>query len=163
MTQTNNLVSKRIHNVKCSLENAEQSFLDNHGLKGELDLMLAEAELKNLRRKKDFPWIWNRRVLAGIIAFMVLLGGFGGWHVARNRYRNRAARPAPTVVQQEIVPSLQVEAKNVPPASQTTLEENQVKIEKQTVTQNKEQQVDISRADLHKLVQSARVELNNSK
>lgn len=29
--------------------------MDNKDIRGELDLMLAEAELKNLRRKKDPP------------------------------------------------------------------------------------------------------------
>ena len=42
--------------------------MDNKDIRGELDLMLAEAELKNLRRKKDRPWSWNRQVLAGCFA-----------------------------------------------------------------------------------------------
>ena len=42
--------------------------MDNKDIRGELDLMLAEAELKNLRRKKDRPWSWNRQLLAGCIA-----------------------------------------------------------------------------------------------
>ena len=31
-----------IDDVKCSLDNAQQSFRKNNGLRGELDLMLAE-------------------------------------------------------------------------------------------------------------------------
>ena len=46
MAQNGRSVYQRIRSVKSSLDNAEQSFLDNNGMRGELDLMLAEAELK---------------------------------------------------------------------------------------------------------------------
>ena len=52
--------------------------MDNKDIRGELDLMLAEAELKNLRRKKDRPWSWNRQVLAGCAAVLLVVAGFGG-------------------------------------------------------------------------------------
>ena len=45
MAQPGNSLFRRIRNVKSSLDNAEQSFLDNKDIRGELDLMLAEAEL----------------------------------------------------------------------------------------------------------------------
>ena len=64
MAQPSNSVFRRIRSVKSSLDNAEQSFLDNKDIRGELDLMLAEAELKNLRKKKDVPWSWNRHLFA---------------------------------------------------------------------------------------------------
>ena len=44
---------QRIRSAKQSLENAEKSFQDDRGMRGELDLMLAEAELKNLRNKQS--------------------------------------------------------------------------------------------------------------
>ena len=65
MTQSSRTLFQRIRCIKSSLDKAEQSFMDNKDIRGELDLMLAEAELKNLRRKKDRPWSWNRQVLAG--------------------------------------------------------------------------------------------------
>ena len=64
--------------------------MDNKDIRGELDLMLAEAELKNLRRKKDRPWSWNRQVLAGCAAVLLIVAGFGGWCFARNHYRVKA-------------------------------------------------------------------------
>lgn len=82
MVHNKRSVFQRIHSVKTSLENAEQSFLDNNGVRGELDLMLAEAELKNLRRKQDVPWSWSRHVLAMCVAAMLALAGFAGWYYA---------------------------------------------------------------------------------
>lgn len=38
-------ICEHIRNVKSSLENAEKSFRENNGMRGELDLMLAEAEI----------------------------------------------------------------------------------------------------------------------
>ena len=72
MVHNKRSVFQRIHSVKTSLENAEQSFLDNNGVRGELDLMLAEAELKNLSRKQDVPWSWSRHVLAMCVAVSCL-------------------------------------------------------------------------------------------
>ena len=82
MVHNKRSVFQRIHSVKTSLENAEQSFMDNNGVRGELDLMLAEAELKNLRRKQDVPWSWSRHVLAMCVAAMLALAGFAGWYYA---------------------------------------------------------------------------------
>ena len=98
MAQPGNSLFRRIRNVKSSLDNAEQSFLDNKDIRGELDLMLAEAELKNLRKKKDVPWSWNRQLLAGCIAVLLVLAGVGGWYFARGHYKQRARAAAPPVV-----------------------------------------------------------------
>ena len=43
-------ICEHIRNVKSSLENAEKSFRENNGMRGELDLMLAEAEIKQIGR-----------------------------------------------------------------------------------------------------------------
>lgn len=156
MAQPGNSLFRRIRNVKSSLDNAEQSFLDNKDIRGELDLMLAEAELKNLRKKKDVPWSWNRQLLAGCIAVLLVLAGVGGWYFARGHYKQRARAAAPPVV----------DTANVAGAT-TALPEAAKQQESKAVTEHsKEQnqsQVSISKADMRKLVQSARVELSNSK
>ena len=160
MAQPSNSLFRRIRSVKSSLDNAEQSFLDNKEIRGELDLMLAEAELKNLRKKKDGPWSWNRQILAGIVALLLVMAGVGGWYFARGHYKARAAKAVPTVNSAVTVNSVTPQQEQQTKASAGV----QQKQEKSTPAAKEEQgQVSISKADLHKLVQSARVELSNSK
>lgn len=169
MAQANRSVFQRIHSVKSSLENAEQSFLDNNGMRGELDLMLAEAELKNLRRKQDLPWSWNRHILAMCVAALVALAGFGGWYYASESLAIGNA----LVAKQEVQLSLPVQAMQITEQTITTKqaqEENIVPIIGEAfmnttpaARQAYKQQVNISDADVRRLVQSARVELSNSK
>jgi hypothetical protein len=70
---------QRIRSAKVSLDNAEQSFKAKQEVRGELDLMLAEAELKNLRQKRASKVVWTRQLLAACCAGLILLGGYGGW------------------------------------------------------------------------------------
>lgn len=161
MARSNRSLFQRIRCVKSSLDNAEQSFLDNKDIRGELDLMLAEAELKNLRRKKDVPWSWNRHLLAVCAAALLVLTGFGGWYCAKDHYLQRRAVAAPS--------GAHIAAPTAEPVGQAAAVKAEA-IEK-TVQQDipaqaaepVKQQVTISKADMHRLVQSARAELSNSK
>lgn len=160
MAQSEHLVSRRIRKVKSSLESAEQSFLDNKDLRGELDLMLAEAELKNLCRKKNVPWNWNRQFLAICSALLLLLAGLGGWYVGKDYYE-KASIESPindakvtnneniniSIVKEEVV--------KIPVSKGKDIADNNSKKELNHAF--------ISKSDLHKLVQSARVELSSSK
>ena len=71
-------ICEHIRNVKSSLENAEK-FRENNGMRGELDLMLAEAEIKHLREKRGWVSVWTRQRLALLAAAIVVLAGYGGW------------------------------------------------------------------------------------
>ena len=78
MTRKQSLCS-RIRNARASLDNAERSFRRNQDVRGELDLMLAEAELENLRQKRS-GWIsWTRHTLALFLAVLILAAGGLGW------------------------------------------------------------------------------------
>ena len=78
MTRKQSLCS-RIRNARASLDNAERSFRSNQDVRGELDLMLAEAELENLRQKRS-GWIsWTRHTLALFLAVLILAAGGLGW------------------------------------------------------------------------------------
>lgn len=172
-------VYQRIRSVKSSLENAEQSFLENNGMRGELDLMLAEAELKNLRCKKDVPWSWNRQLLAVCSAAMLALAGLGGWYYAQGSVmeaapHNEAASSAPLTVaevRREVPVQPQAQQKTVNSAARNEDVQIQSKAavinnrQKAAAQENARQdnQVTISRDDMRRLVQSARVELSNSK
>lgn len=160
MSKTNGSLYQRIRYIKSSLDNAEQSFLDNKSMRGELDLMLAEAEFKNLRRKKDVPWNWNRQLLACCAALMLLLAGFGGWYYAKDSYGS-----VPAAASAKEVKSFKADAPK--PTSEHVVEKKLIAPEQSAVKpaaqEGNAQDVYISKAGMRKLVQSARVELSSSK
>jgi hypothetical protein len=80
-----NSLCERIRNARANLANAEQSFQAKQDVRGELDLMLAEAEMQNLRKRRSKRMLWTRQLLAGLCAVLVLLGGYGGWLWAQAR------------------------------------------------------------------------------
>lgn len=160
MAKSGKSLFDRIGSVKNSLENAEQSFKDNKDMRGELDLMLAEAELKNLRRKKDIPWTWNRHVLAICVAFMVVFGGIIGWYFAMDQYQSANATSAPTTSDSVKIPKGSSSNKNSTPEVKNSGQNIKTKSEETKANSN---QITISKNDMRRLVQSARVELSNSK
>ena len=165
MAQPGSSLFRRIRNVKSSLDNAEQSFLDNKDIRGELDLMLAEAELKNLRKKKDVPWSWNRQLLAGCIAVLLVLAGVGGWYFARDHYKQRSSTTiVPAAASAAAVDEAPPQPVTKPQEARSVVRTEQAKdsVTEAAPKQN-QSQVSISKSDLRKLVQSARVELSNSK
>lgn len=162
MTQSSRTLFQRIRYIKSSLDKAEQSFMDNKDIRGELDLMLAEAELKNLRRKKDRPWSWNRQVLAGCAAVLLVVAGFGGWCFARNHYRAKAQAVLPPVAAPVVKPEQKMPVQATVPEA-AAIQKQQAKDTPVQEKQGTPDRVTISKADMHKLVQSARVELSNSK
>ena len=87
-----------IDDVKCSLDNAQQSFRKNNGLRGELDLMLAEASIRYLREKRGFASVWNRQKLAAILAVLLVLAGYGGWLYAGVSHDEAVNIPAAAAV-----------------------------------------------------------------
>ena len=165
MAQPGNSLFRRIRNVKSSLDNAEQSFLDNKDIRGELDLMLAEAELKNLRKKKDVPWSWNRQLLAGCIAVLLVLAGVGGWYFARDHYKQRSSTTiVPAAASAAAVDEAPPQPVTKPQEARSVVRTEQAKdsVTEAAPKQN-QSQFSISKSDMRKLVQSARVELSNSK
>lgn len=164
MAQNGRSVYQRIRSVKSSLDNAEQSFLDNNGMRGELDLMLAEAELKNLRHNKDVPWSWSRHMLAMCVAALLALAGLGGWYYAHGSIavagKNQTAEQVVPASLSKGKVSKSIETKNtiILPFGDQTI--NNVPVARQA---DYVQQVNITEADMRRLVQSARVELSNSK
>lgn len=170
MAQPGRNLFHRIRCIKSSLDKAEQSFLDNKDIRGELDLMLAEAELKNLRRKKDRPWSWNRQLLAGCVALLLVIAGAGGWYIAKDHYRAKAMAAQRAVARQteQMAKAEQAATPAAPKAAQAAKPQTIIveKPVKQDVPVEAEKpaasRVTISKADMHKLVQSARVELSNS-
>lgn len=176
MAQSQN-VFRRIRNIKHSLENAEQSFLDNKGIRGELDLMLAEAEFSNLRRKKDVPWHWNRQLLALCMAVLLGLSGFGGWYYAVHHARAAMPDKSAEVKQNDLLVDNKFSDKTAdisitdavnkmdkPVQNTETVPVNKKSVAQtqNMISQQQKQQVMLSDADMRRLVKSARTELTSS-
>ncbi len=160
MVKVGKSTCKRIRSVRLSLENAEQSFLDNKDMRGELDLMLAEAELKNLRRKQTFPWSWNRQLLALCVASLLVLASAGGWYYANLN------QPAPLVPARTATVLLQVES--TPQTVQNSLlvspSVGEAKVNKKSkeYPQGAPTMTRLENVDIKQLVHSARAELSSS-
>lgn len=145
------IVSERIRTVKSSLENAEQNFRDNNGMRGELDLMLAEAEFKNLRRKSNVPWNWNRHMLAACTAILLVLAGFGGWY-----YHSVSAQNA---MQAEVTQSA-VKAPEPAKEVKSTAVSGKEAYAGEVPAETPVTRPVVTNADMRRLVRSARTELS---
>ena len=70
----------RVRAVRSWLEKAEASFDKESDIKGELNLMLAEAEMKNLRKHHPVSKVFLLTV-AVMTALFLALGGWYGFHL----------------------------------------------------------------------------------
>ena len=172
MVKMSSSVCQRIRRVKNSLENAEQSFLDNKDMRGELDLMLAEAELSNLRRKKDTPWCWNRQMLALCAAIAVAVSCFGGWCYARHNLNSTFAvtsgnvsnsNTTKNVESKSAVKIVEVPQEKVQTVTSAKTVQAVTKLNDAPADQESKRQLNLSDTDMRRLVKSARVELTSSK
>lgn len=172
MVKMSSSVCQRIRRVKNSLENAEQSFLDNKDMRGELDLMLAEAELNNLRRKKDTPWCWNRQMLALCAAIAVAISCFGGWCYARHNLKSTFAvtsgnvsnsNTAQNVESKSVVKIVEAPQEKVQTVTSAKTVQVVTKLNDAPADKESKRQLKLSDTDMRRLVKSARVELTSSK
>ena len=159
MAQPKPSVSSRIRHVKSSLDSAERSFRDNKDIRGELDLMLAEAELENLRRKKNVPWNWNRQFLAGFFAVMLVAAGACGWYFAKDSGPGETDAGMYPQVTGTGRQQAALKAKEPAQAADSAQTSDSLVAEAAEEPENK---VKLTRSDMRRLVQSARIELNSS-
>lgn len=158
MDQEKQSLFQRIRNARKSLENAEKSFQDDRGIRGELDLMLAEAELKNLRNKKGFSLSWNRQLLALSVALLLVVAGVVGWFCAKEDMHNPEVVPA--VTNSQPLPN-DAKATNI---NKPNLDEaGKYTADKTTEGDKKTPGIQLSNQDMHRLVRSAKSELSSGK
>ena len=81
MKRSQNDTLHRVRAVQSWLEKAEASFDKESDIKGELNLMLAEAEMKNLRRHHPVHKRFLR--LGAIVTALCLVTG--GWYLFHQR------------------------------------------------------------------------------
>lgn len=84
MTGEKKGICDQIKTLRGNLKNAEESFRTHNGARGELDLMLAEAQMRFLREKRGSKSFWARQTFALTIALVLVLVGVGSWVLARS-------------------------------------------------------------------------------
>lgn len=145
---------KRIRAIKSSLDKAEKSFENDSRMRGELDLMLAEAEMNNLRKKQG--WSWNRQLLAGCVALFVIAASLGGYYYARGRYKARYAKEA-----QAAIKAAQQDMQQRDKAVESTPVKGKEQVQQKPEQPVQEEQLQVSKLQLRDLVRSARRELKD--
>jgi hypothetical protein len=105
-------ICDQIKTLQSNLKNAEENFKSHNGTRGELDLMLAEAQMQFLREKRGSKSFWARQTLAVCIAAILVFVGVGSWFWAKstmkpNELASAQGAPMVTVAQQ---PEKQVQA-----------------------------------------------------
>ena len=180
MTQSRSVCS-RIRNVRASLDNAERSFRSNQEVRGELDLMLAEAELDNLRQKRS-GISWTRHMLAACFAVLVLASGCLGWwwasayggnttnaaglqgtpEIAEQKELTTGTDKEISVPRQGIIPSAAVSEKKADVKKKPEVPApTAVAVPKQQQTGNREGSIRLSAGQMRQLIRSGRQELEN--
>lgn len=71
MSERNSEIKRKIHNVKEWLNSAEDSFKQDQDIKGQLNLMLAQAEMQTLSKAND-KW-YKRRIYVALLAITIAL------------------------------------------------------------------------------------------
>ena len=178
MTQSRSVCS-RIRNARASLDSAERNFRSNQEVRGELDLMLAEAELDNLRQKRS-RFSWTRHMLAACFAVLLLASGCLGWWWASasggNTINAAGLEGKPAVAEQKV--TVTVTDKQAVASSQNStypvsaVEKKPVEKEKSAAVKpveasgmlqkdNKNGGIRLSAVEMRKLIRSGKLELEN--
>ena len=134
MNKTGDNMEKRIRSVKTWLDKAEQAYADDSATKGQLQLMLAQAEMQHLNEKQA-PTLWQRIGFWPIAIGLALL--LGGCYYAWQNQAN-VQPTTPTLEQQEQsvskVPDNNMQAVTKTPA--TTVDSSGTAINKAEPTVN---------------------------
>ena len=121
MSESAGKVRGRIQAVKKWLNQAEEHFGGNSPVRGEMDLLLAEAELRSTRETLRsghgwLQWTWIRQGVAFLLAAMIVATSFGvaWWWWQENRPAPVAATvPVPAATAPPI-PVLQIAVASAP-------------------------------------------------
>lgn len=94
----------RVETARRWLEQAEHSFHDETPLKGELNLLLAQAEMQKLREDHGMSRQWQhwQRALA-LVTVLVMVSGFGWW------WQKDDDAPAPVTAPATVVKTVPLE------------------------------------------------------
>lgn len=81
MTDKQNVWCNKIRSAKSWLNRAEDNFAKDNDVQGELNLLLAQAELQHLHEHKKKYWQKKSHILALFTAAFMAVGFFGIWQL----------------------------------------------------------------------------------
>jgi hypothetical protein len=86
-----NALCRRIRSVKSWLSRAEKNFDAADDMRGELNLLLAEAELQRLRETEGKESARRRHIIAAAAALAIALASWSAWYVLPRASRQNVA------------------------------------------------------------------------
>lgn len=102
MAKSDKYMADHVRSAKVWLEKAERSFNSQSDIQGELNLMLAEAEMKNLRKKRAAK-IPLKQMAIACIAAMAAIAGIG-WFWYERHDEPVVERPARHIEERHVTP-----------------------------------------------------------
>lgn len=112
MAKSDKYMAEHVRSAKVWLEKAEQSFNSQSDIKGQLNLMLAEAEMKNLRKKRAAKVGLKEIAMVGIAVIAAMAGI--GWLWYERHDEPVVDRPVRHFEERQVTPPAPPAA--VPPA-----------------------------------------------
>lgn len=135
MGKSDKYMADRVRSAKVWLEKAERSFARQSDIQGELNLMLAEAEMKNLRKKKRRTL--GKRIVATTVAIMGILVGVSAFFAIQQKQEPVLPAQVRTVRLPQPQPVLQEE----PPAGKSSVSKAPLSVQDVPVTMPEAQTV----------------------
>lgn len=165
MSESAGKVRGRIQAVRQWLNKAEEHFGGNSPVRGEMDLLLAEAELRSTREtlRSDQSWLtltWIRQGVAFLLAASIVAAGLGGawWWWQESRPEPIAATVAVPAAPAPSVPVLQIAVAPVPkpaPMPVAAVESTRPGQEVKNADKPANRESSVSQDEMKRLIQAA--------
>ncbi len=168
MTGSKHHIARNLESAKVWIDQAEQSFDKDSDVRGELSLLLAQAELQRVREvNHSRQWRWKypllRHSLALVLAIVAVAGGWYWWEgqTVQNQKVNTAdqaispsPQPLPVVHVKENPPVL-TNAVDVAPAKTTSTPIPAEPSQPEANLPNRDSEVRLAPDEMQKLIRAA--------
>ena len=141
----NNKLCNKIRSVKSWLSKAEASFGNENELQGELNLLLAEAELQHLRETDAKKAQKRRHIISMGVAFIIAAAFIGVWKMYPAKTNNVDVEISKINIQSPVVEKISSEFRKTMPKleNEQIIQTQQVKIDDLPIKTNTAQNQNI--------------------